>query len=285
MSGLRGTARIDARFGALREEGRAGLVTYLTAGDPDPATFEDILSRLPAGGSDVIEIGMPFTDPMADGLAIQLAGQRALAAGQTLARTLDMVRRFREKDDATPVILMGYFNPIYRYGVDRFVTDALECGVDGLIMVDLPPEEDDELCLQANAGGLSFIRLATPTTDAERLPKVMQNTSGFVYYVSIAGVTGPATPDFSAVGGAVEKLRKASGLPIAVGFGIKTPEHAAAVARVADAAVVGSALVQLVADNIDDKGVAQPGLVDAVIGHVSALADGVRKARLKKDVA
>tara|TARA_R110000787_G_scaffold16622_24_gene50749 strand:- start:9966 stop:10823 length:858 start_codon:yes stop_codon:yes gene_type:complete len=285
VSGLRGTARIDARFGALREEGRAGLVTYLTAGDPDPATFEDILSRLPAGGSDVIEIGMPFTDPMADGLAIQLAGQRALAAGQTLARTLDMVRRFREKDDATPVILMGYFNPIYRYGVDRFVTDALECGVDGLIMVDLPPEEDDELCLQANAGGLSFIRLATPTTDAERLPKVMQNTSGFVYYVSIAGVTGTATPDFSAVGGAVEKLRKASGLPIAVGFGIKTPEHAAAVARVADAAVVGSALVQLVADNIDDKGVAQPGLVDAVIGHVSALADGVRKARLKKDVA
>lgn len=285
MSGLRGTARIDARFAALREEGRAGLVTYLTAGDPDAATFEDLFARLPGAGADVIELGMPFTDPMADGPAIQLAGQRALAAGQTLRKTLEMVRRFRETEKDTPIILMGYFNPVYRYGVDAFVSDALQAGVDGLIMVDLPPEEDDELCLQANAGGLSFIRLATPTTDGERLPKVMQNTSGFVYYVSIAGVTGTATPDFEAVAPAVDRLRKAGGLPVAVGFGIKTPENAAAVARIADAAVVGSALVQVVADNLDDNEQARPGLGDAVIERVRALAEGVRTARLAEEVA
>lgn len=285
MNGPRGAARIDARFAALKAEGRAGLVTYFTAGDPDAETFETILAQLPAAGADLIEIGMPFTDPMADGPAVQLAGQRALAAGQTLRKTLAMVRRFRETDSATPVILMGYFNPVYRYGVDAFVADALESGVDGLIMVDMPPEEDDELCLQANAGGLSFIRLATPTTDDARLPKVMQNTSGFVYYVSISGVTGTATPDFQSLAASVDRIRKASGLPVAIGFGVKTPDHAAAVSRVADAAVVGSALVQIVADNLDDREQATPGLVDAVIDKVRALAQGVRTARNSRDVA
>ncbi|MEQ9325945.1 MAG: tryptophan synthase subunit alpha [Rhodospirillales bacterium] len=285
MSGPRGSARIDARFAALKAEGRAGLVTYFTAGDPDAATFETILSQLPGAGADLIEIGMPFTDPMADGPAVQLAGQRALAAGQTLRKTLTMVRRFRETETATPVILMGYFNPVYRYGVDAFVADAFDAGVDGLIMVDMPPEEDDELCLQANAGGLSFIRLATPTTDDARMVKVKQNTSGFIYYVSIAGVTGTATPDFAAAGKSVDRVRKATGLPVAVGFGVKTPEHAAAVARVADAAVVGSALVQIVADNLDEAGRARPGLVEAVIDKVRALAQGVRSARSSRDVA
>lgn len=285
MSGPRGKARIDARFAALKAEGRAGLVTYFTAGDPDADTFEALLARLPEAGADLIEIGMPFTDPMADGPAVQLAGQRALAAGQTLRKTLAMVRKFRETESATPIILMGYFNPVYRYGVDAFVADALDAGVDGLIMVDMPPEEDDELCLQANAGGLSFIRLATPTTDDARIVKVMQNTSGFIYYVSIAGVTGTATPDFEAVGKSVDRIRKAGGLPVAVGFGVKTPDHAAAVARVADAAVVGSALVQTVADNLDEREQAKPGLVDAVIDKVRALAQGVRTARSSRDVA
>ncbi len=279
------TTRIDRRFADLRAQGRVGLVTFTMAGDPDGQTALDLLRALPAAGADVIELGMPFTDPMADGPAIQAAGLRALKTGATLAGTLDIVRAFRQgardapADVATPVILMGYYNPIYIYGVDRFLADAREAGVDGLIVVDLPPEEDDELCLPARAAGLDFIRLATPTTDAARLPAVLANTSGFLYYVSIAGITGTAAPSRDAVAAAVARLKAKTDLPVAVGFGVKTAETAAAIAAAgADAVVVGSAIVDALRASLDGEGRATSGSVAAVTGLVGALADGVRGA-------
>ncbi|MGA0530433.1 tryptophan synthase subunit alpha [Hansschlegelia sp. KR7-227] len=273
------TTRLDARFAATASENRAALVTFVTAGDPDHATSLAIVKALPGAGADVIELGMPFTDPMADGRAIQAGGLRALAAGATLVKTLDLVRAFRESDDATPIVLMGYYNPIYAYGVDRFLVDAKAAGADGLIVVDLPPEEDEELCLPALKAGLAFIRLATPTTDDARLPTVLTNTSGFVYYVSIAGITGSATPDFGVVSSAVARLKRHTKLPIAVGFGVKTPEHAAAIAAGADGVVVGSALVEAVRGSLDANGAATEKTVSAVTDLVSALAAGVRRGR------
>ena len=236
-----GTARLDARFRALKDEGRAGLVAYVMSGDPDLETSAEILAGLPAAGADIIELGMAFTDPMADGPSVQAAGLRALKAGITLRRTLELVAGFRRGDQDTPIVLMGYFNPINAYGVDAFLQDAREAGVDGLIVVDLPPEEDSELCLPTLQTGLSFIRLATPTTDDKRLPMVLRNTSGFLYYVSYAGITGAKQAQATSVEGAVARIRAQTDLPIAVGFGIRTPEQAAAIAKVADAVVVGSA--------------------------------------------
>ena len=273
------TTRIDRRFAALKKDGRAALVTFLTAGDPDPETSLAILRALPAAGADVIELNMPFTDPMADGPAIQAAGLRALKAGQTLKKTLDLVRAFRTGDDATPIVLMGYYNPIYIYGVDRFLIDAKAAGVDGLIVVDLPPEEDDELCLPALKAGLSFIRLATPTTDDRRLPAVLANTSGFVYYVSITGITGAATPDPSQVNAAVARIKRHTRLPVAVGFGVRTAEHARAIAAGADGVVVGSALVSALKDSLDKDNKATAKTQTAVINLVAELAKGVRDAR------
>ncbi len=279
MSSASNAARSARRFAALKQEGRGGLVTFLSAGDPDPERAMDILRGLPAAGADLIELGMPFTDPMADGPAIQASSQRALAAGQTMGRTLDMVGEFRRDDSDTPIVLFGYYNPIHAYGNARFLDHAVAVGVDGLIIVDLPPEEEHELCLPALARGLSFIRLATPTTDDRRLPRVLANTSGFVYYVSITGITGAKSASADVVAGAVERLRRHTDLPIAVGFGIRTPEHAAAVARVADAAVVGSALVERVVRGLDDDGRARPGLADGVLSLVVELAAAVRAAR------
>ena len=273
------SGRIEARFAALRSEGRAGLVTFLTAGDPDRETSFELLRGLAAVGADLIEIGMPFSDPMADGPVIQAGGLRALAAGMTLAGTLDLVRRLRAEDAETPLVLMGYYNPIHAYGRLRFLDDARAAGVDGLIVVDLPPEEDEELCLPAMERGLAFIRLATPTTDDARLPAVMRHTSGFLYYVSITGITGAAAPVADRVGQAVERLRRHTGLPIAVGFGIREPAQAAEIARLADAAVVGTALVALVAEGLDAEGRPRPGLAERVLGHVAALSKGVREAR------
>jgi len=273
--------RIAARFAALRREGRAGLVTYLTCGDPDAATFAALLAALPGAGADLIEIGMPFSDPMADGPAIQAASLRALRAGMTLARTLAIVRDFRARDDATPVVLMGYYNPIYRFGVPRFLAAAIDSGVDGLIVVDLPPEHDDELCLPAGAAGLAFIRLATPTTDDARARIVLRHAAGFIYYVAIAGITGTKSAVIANVAKAVARLKRASTLPVAVGFGIRTPAQAAEVARVADAAVVGSALVERVAAALDADGRATPGLAASVLAEVRALSDGVRRARVR----
>ena len=271
--------RIDRRFARLKQEGRAGLVAYVMAGDPDIETSFEIFRGLPGAGVDVIELGMCFTDPMADGPTIQVAGQRALKAGMTLRKTLDLVRRFRKEDDETPVVLMGYYNPIYSYGNAAFLADAREAGLDGLIIVDLPPEEDGELCLPTLQAGLNWIRLATPTTDAKRMPAVLANTSGFLYYVSITGITGAASADAGTVGEALERLRTKCDLPIAVGFGIRTPEQAAAIARVADAAVVGSAFCKTVADSLDDKGKAKPDCVANVLALASALGEGVRGAR------
>ena len=235
--------RIDAKFAALRAEGRKAFVAYVMAGDPDFDTALEIVRGLPGAGVDIIELGIPFTDPMADGPTIQLAGQRALEGGQTLKKTLEMARRFREEDDSTPIVMMGYYNPIYSHGVDAFLTDARAAGVDGLIIVDLPPEEDEELCIPAQKAGLNFIRLATPTTDDKRLPKVLQNTSGFVYYVSITGITGAANAVATDVGPEVARIKGSTDLPVIVGFGIKSPEDAQNIARVADGAVVGSAIV------------------------------------------
>ena len=271
-------ARIDATFARCRAEGRAALVTYVMAGDPDPETSLKVLEALPASGADIVEFGLPFTDPMADGPAIQAAGLRALKAGQGVAKTLDLVRRFRAGNADTPVILMGYFNPIHTYGVDRFLADAAAAGIDGLIVVDLPPEEDDELCLPALAKGLAFIRLATPTTDERRLPAVLANTAGFVYYVSINGITGTATPDFGAVGTAVGRIRRHTALPVVVGFGVKTGAHAAAIAEGADGVVVGSALVDALHRTLDGAGQATGGSVEAVSVLVRELAAGVRSA-------
>jgi tryptophan synthase alpha chain len=241
-------SRIDDRFAQLRAHNRAAFVAYVMAGDPEYGRSLEIVRGLPAAGVDVIELGIPFTDPMADGPAVQAAGQRALAAGQTLRRTLDMVREFRRGDGETPIILMGYYNPIYSMGVDRFLAAAKEAGVDGLIVVDLPPEEDEELCVPAARAGLHFIRLATPTTDDRRLPRVLQNTSGFVYYVSITGITGAGAAVADEVGPEVARIKRATDLPVCVGFGVRTPENAAAIARVADGVVVGSAIVSRIAN-------------------------------------
>ncbi len=271
-----GPSRIAARFAALEAEGRAGLITFVTAGDPDGETSAAILRGLPGAGADLIEVGMPFSDPMADGPSIQAASLRALRAGMTLHGTLELVREFRNQNNDTPVVLMGYFNPIFSYGVDAFVGDAIAAGVDGLIVVDLPPEEDEDLCLPALKAGLNFIRLATPTTDETRLPRVLANTSGFVYYVSIRGITGAASPDVALVDDSVARIKRHTSLPVAVGFGIKTPEQAAAIASVADAAVVGSAIVDTVAKGLNAEGKAGPALVEDVLGLVRALAQGVR---------
>ena len=272
-------SRIDARFAALKREGRAGLITFVMAGDPDPDTSAAILKALPEAGADVIEIGMPFTDPMADGPAIQAAGLRALRSGQNLAKTLELVRDFRSSDIATPVVLMGYYNPIYIYGVARFLADAKAAGVDGLIVVDLPPEEDAELCLPALRAGLNFIRLATPTTDDKRLPAVLANTSGFVYYVSITGITGAAAPDAGLVVEAVQLIKRHTDLPVAVGFGVRDAASAAAIAQGAEAVVVGSALVEKVRLSLNAAGKATPATVAAVTALVAQLAAGVRNAR------
>jgi tryptophan synthase alpha chain len=274
-----GGSRIAARFAALREAGRAGLVPYLTAGDPDPDTSARLFTGLVGAGADLIEIGMPFSDPMADGPAIQEAGQRALKGGMTLRRTLGLVRKLRRADDGMPIVLMGYYNPIYRYGPEAFSRDAVDAGVDGVIVVDLPPEEDAELTLPALEAGLDLIRLATPTSDEGRLPLIVEGASGFIYYVAIAGITGTRSADSADVAGAVTRLRRFTRLPISVGFGIRTPEQAAQVARAADAAVVGSALVQRLALNLEPDGTPKPGLVDAVLADVRLLATGVREAR------
>lgn len=272
-------SRIAPRFEALRREGRAGLVTYVMAGDPDAGTTAEILAGLPAAGADIIELGMPFSDPMADGPAIQAAGLRALAGGMTLAGTLDLVRGFRAGDADTPLVLMGYFNVLFAYGVERFMRDARAAGADGVIIVDLPPEEAGEAAPHAAAQGLDFIRLATPTSDDRRLPRILDGASGFIYYVSILGITGTRSVDAQAVRGAVGRLRRHTGMPVAVGFGIKTPEAAAAIARDADAVVVGSAIVQAVATSLDASGRATAATTSAVLDLVRALAAGVRGAR------
>ena len=272
-------SRIEQRFAELKEAGRAGLVTFICAGDPDAATSLEILKGMPAAGADVVELGMPFTDPMADGPAIQAGSLRALKAGMTLAGVLRLVQAFRAGDATTPVVLMGYYNPIFSYGPERFLDDARAAGVDGLIVVDLPPEEDDELCLPAIERGLHFIRLATPTTNDRRLPKVLENTSGFLYYVSITGITGAAAPVARQVAPAVARLKRHTDLPVAVGFGIREAEQAAEIARAADAAVVGTALVQAIAAGLEPDGRPGPQLVGDVLDRVRALADGVRHAR------
>ncbi|MCR8546850.1 tryptophan synthase subunit alpha [Salipiger sp. P9] len=261
--------RIDAKFAALKAEGKKAFVAYVMAGDPDYARSLEVVKGLPGAGVDVIELGLPFTDPMADGPTIQLAGQRALDAGQTLEKTLQMVRDFRTGDDSTPIVLMGYFNPIYSRGVDTFLADANAAGIDGLIVVDLPPEEDEELCLPAQKAGLNFIRLATPTTDDKRLPKVLQNTSGFVYYVSITGITGAAAAEAADVGPEVARIKAATDLPVIVGFGIRTPDTAESIASVADGCVVGSAIVAALAE---DKPVSE------VLAFVKSLSDGAHRA-------
>ena len=261
--------RIDDCFARLRAQGRKAFVSYIMAGDPDVSTSLALMKGLPAAGVDVIELGMPFTDPMADGPTIQLAGQRALEGGQTLQRTLDMVAEFRKDDDITPIVMMGYYNPIYSRGVESFLTDAKAAGVDGLIVVDLPPEEDEELCIPANRAGMNFIRLATPTTDDRRLPKVLQNTSGFVYYVSITGITGAAAAEATDVAPEVARIKAATDLPVIVGFGIRSPETARAIASVADGAVVGTAIVKLVEAK-------RP--VAEILAFVKGLADGAHSA-------
>ena len=273
------TTRIDTRFANLKRQGRAALVTFLTAGDPDTETSLAILKALPDAGADVIEVGMPFTDPMADGPAIQASSQRALKAGQNMTKTLAMIRSFRAADDTTPIVLMGYYNPIYIYGVEKFLVDAKAAGIDGLIVVDLPPEEDDELCLPALKAGLNFIRLATPTTDDKRLPAVLANTSGFVYYVSITGITGAATADPWAVTAAVGRIKRHTKLPVAVGFGVKSAEQACAIAQSADGVVVGSALIDALRASLDADGKAQAASVGAVTKLVASLAAGVRSAK------
>ncbi len=273
------TTRIDTRFAELKKEGRAAFVTFVMCGDPDIATSLEIIKALPKAGADVIEIGMPFTDPMADGPAIQAAGLRALKAGTTLKKTLQVVRDFRKEDDRTPVVLMGYYNPIYIYGVDKFLPDAKAAGVDGLIIVDLPPEEDTELCIPALNAGLNFIRLATPTTDDKRLPAVLANTSGFVYYVSITGITGSASADTAQVSAAVARIKRHTQLPVCVGFGIRTPEAARGIAQAADGAVVGSALIDALRATLDSEDRATAKTVPAVADLAAALAQGVRGAK------
>jgi len=273
------STRIEKRFAALKKDGRAALVTFTMAGDPDYDTSLAIAKALPKAGADIIELGMPFTDPMADGPAIQAAGLRALKSGQRMTKTLAMVREFRKEDKDTPIVLMGYYNPIFIYGNERFLADAKSAGVDGLIVVDLPPEEDEELCLPALKAGLNFIRLATPTTDAKRLPVVLNHTSGFVYYVSITGITGAGAPDTAKVNAAVAGIKRHTELPVAVGFGVRTAEQARAIAEGADGVVVGTALVDVVRQNLDRNTKAGPGTVKSVADLVSSLAQGVRSAR------
>lgn len=274
------TARMDKRFAALKAEGRPALITYIMGGDPDFETSLGIMKALPDAGADLIELGMPFSDPMADGPAVQMAGQRALKGGQTLAKTLELARRFRETDTETPIVMMGYYNPIYVYGVEKFLDDVIVSGIDGLIVVDLPPEMDDELCIPALAKGVNFIRLATPTTDDKRLPAVLKNTSGFVYYVSMNGITGSALPDPSLIGGAVKRIKGHTALPVCVGFGVKTADHAKAIGAAADGVVVGSAIVSQIAGSLTKDGKAGPDTVAAVATLVRGLATGVRAARL-----
>ncbi|MEN3151000.1 tryptophan synthase subunit alpha [Neorhizobium sp. IRAMC:178] len=274
------TARMDKRFAALKAEGRPALITYFMGGDPDFETSLGIMKALPGAGADLIELGMPFSDPMADGPAVQMAGQRALKGGQTLAKTLELARRFRETDTDTPIVMMGYYNPIYVYGVEKFLDDVIASGIDGLIVVDLPPEMDDELCIPALAKGVNFIRLATPTTDDKRLPAVLKNTSGFVYYVSMNGITGSALPDPSLIGGAVKRIKSHTALPVCVGFGVKTADHAKAIGAAADGVVVGSAIVSQIAGSLTKDGKAGPDTVAAVATLVRGLATGVRAARL-----
>ena len=274
------TARMDKRFADVAAQGRPVLVTYIMGGDPDYASSLAIMKALPKAGSDVIELGMPFSDPMADGPAIQVAGQRALKGGQTLAKTIQMARDFRKEDPDTPIVMMGDYHPIYIYGVDRFLDDALEAGIDGLIVVDLPPEMDDELCIPALAKGVNFIRLATPTTDDKRLPKVLENTSGFVYYVSMNGITGSALPDPSLISGAVQRIKGHTKLPVCVGFGVKTAEHARAIGASADGVVVGTAIVNQIASSLTADGQATGATVAGVETLVRSLASGVQAARL-----
>lgn len=274
------TARMDQCFSKLADENRPALVTYFMGGDPDYQSSMDIMKALPGAGADIIELGMPFSDPMADGPSIQAAGLRALKGGQTLAKTLQMAREFRETDSRTPIVMMGYYNPIYIYGVDRFLDDALAAGIDGLIVVDLPPEMDDELCLPALECGISFIRLATPTTDDKRLPAVLKNTSGFVYYVSMTGITGSALPDTDKVGAAVNRIKGHTELPVCVGFGVKTSDHAKAIGASADGVVVGTAIVNAVAGSLDNAGAATDQTVLRVTELVRSLATGVQSARL-----
>jgi tryptophan synthase alpha chain len=274
------TARMDKRFADLKAEGRPALVTYFMGGDPDYDTSLGIMKALPEAGADVIELGMPFSDPMADGPAIQLAGQRALKGGQTLKKTLQLAADFRKTDNATPIVMMGYYNPIYIYGVETFLDDAIASGIDGLIVVDLPPEMDDELCIPAIRKGINFIRLATPTTDDKRLPKVLMNTSGFVYYVSMNGITGSALPDPSLVSGAVKRIKSHTNLPVCVGFGVKTAEHARLIGGSADGVVVGTAIVNQVATSLTKDGKATADTVQAVATLVRGLSSGTRSARL-----
>ena len=274
-------SRLAARFQELRHEGRAGRVTYVTAADPDIPTSAKVLTALAEGGADIIEVGMPFTDPMADGPAIQMAGQRALKGGMTLEKTLAMAKAFRETDGDTPIVLMGYYNPIYIYGVEQFLVDATASGIDGLIVVDLPPEMDNELCIPALAQGVSFIRLATPTTDHKRLPAVLENTSGFVYYVSMTGITGSAIANTDAVAEAVNRIKGHTNLPVCVGFGVKTEQQAATIGRDADGVVVGTAIGNAVATSLDQDGKATADTVNAVSTFVAGLAQGVQVARLE----
>ena len=270
--------RLDNTFKQLGERNSKAFVAFVSAGDPDPVTSLKIMHGLPTAGADIIELGMPFTDPMADGPSIQASSQRALKAGMTLKGTLDMVRQFRTDNDETPIVLMGYYNPVYIYGVDAFIHDAKQAGVDGLIIVDLPPEEDEELCIPALNAGLNFIRLATPTTDDARLPEVLANTSGFVYYVSITGITGSASPERNVVEEAVARVKRHTDLPVAVGFGIRTAEQAEAIASVADGAVVGSALVDVIAESLDSHGRSSPETVTETLKKAQELADGVKRA-------
>ncbi|SCB48082.1 tryptophan synthase subunit alpha [Rhizobium multihospitium] len=274
------TARMDKRFAALKAEGRPALVTYFMGGDPDYETSLGIMKALPEAGADVIELGMPFSDPMADGPAIQLAGQRALKAGQTLKKTLQLAADFRKVDADTPIVMMGYYNPIYIYGVEKFLDDAIAAGIDGLIVVDLPPEMDDELCIPAIRKGINFIRLATPTTDDKRLPTVLQNTTGFVYYVSMNGITGSALPDPSLVSGAVKRIKQHTELPVCVGFGVKTAEHAKLIGAAADGVVVGTAIVNQIATSLTKDGKATADTIQAVATLVRGLSTGTRSARL-----
>lgn len=274
------TARMDKKFAELKAAGRPALVTYFMGGDPDYETSLEIMKALPAAGADVIELGAPFSDPMADGPAIQLAGQRALKGGQTMKKTLQMAREFRKGDDTTPIVIMGYYNPVYVYGVERFLDDALEAGIDGLIIVDLPAEMDNELCIPARKRDINFIRLTTPTTDDKRLPKVLTNTSGFVYYVSMTGITGSALPDPSKIAGAVGRIKSQTDLPVCVGFGVKTAEHARLIGANADGVVVGTAIVNQVATSLDKDGKASADTVQSVATFVRGLSAGVHAARL-----